>query len=92
MSSMNSMIPLEESKQSSSKRPILIAGIVCLAIGIGAGVAIGYFSRRVPTPDTSEGPTFGPGVPEKIIKDATEGITQQIIDGIKAENIDDYLK
>ena len=57
----------------------------------------GYFGRRIPDPDPAECPeqtdgVFLKNVPEKIIEDETEGISQKIIDEVNAEQIRDYLR
>ena len=57
----------------------------------------GYFGRRIPDPDPAECPAptdgvFLKNVPEKIIEDETEGISQKIIDEVNAEQIREYLR
>ena len=60
------------------------------AVGIGLGVIIGYFSH--PSCVTCDGVCLGSDVPRKLVEDATEGITEQILAKMSAENIQRNLK
>ena len=95
LQSFQSDVPIfSKAAEGYSKRTLVILGAVALAVGIGVGVAIGWFSHSDSRADCEVcplGPCLGPDVPGKIIEDADEGITEQILDNMDADRIKDNL-
>lgn len=75
-----------------SKKKLVIASVVALAVGIGAGVLIGYLSFDEDCPNEDQGPCLGSGVPHKIIEDATPGILEKILERMDAKRIRENLR
>ena len=69
------------------QRKLLLACLFVSVVSIAIGVLIGYFASR-----HGKGPCLGSGVPENIISEADDTVTQKIIDGINASNIRNNLR
>ena len=80
-------------------RLLLLISVV-FAVSLGLGVIIGYFSHPSSSSSSSssastkpcDGVCLGADVPNKIIEDATEGITEKIIALMNADNIRNNLE
>ena len=69
------------------QRKLLLACLFLCVVSIAIGVLIGYFASR-----HGKGPCLGLGVPNNIISEADDTVTQTIIHGISADNIRNNLR
>ena len=83
----------KDGSRHEAKRKIWLYGIVLVIVGFTIGILIGRFAT-CPKSDTEskKDGTFLPGVPESIIQDGDPKISGDLINGIKAENIRQYLR
>ncbi|XP_071164480.1 N-acetylated-alpha-linked acidic dipeptidase 2-like [Mytilus edulis] len=83
----------KDANRSHANRKIWICGAVAIIVGFVIGILIGRFAT---CPEENEVPkqdgTFLLGVSDSIIKDGDPKISEEIINGIRADNIRKYLR
>jgi len=75
---------------SSTMLCVILLATLLGAACIGMGVVIGWFSHT--SNNDCDGPCLGPDVPDKIVEDGEDYITQRIIDAIDGARIKAYLQ
>ncbi|XP_076097524.1 N-acetylated-alpha-linked acidic dipeptidase 2-like isoform X2 [Mytilus galloprovincialis] len=83
----------KDANRRHANRKIWICGAVAIIVGFVIGILIGRFAtcpeeKVVPKQDG----TFLQGVSDSIIKDGDPKISEEILNGIRAENIREYLR